>query len=55
MTNHEKNMVLAVIRHHMDSDLRRKVMAQVPQAYNAWMEGEYVEVRHVSDDRKVEV
>lgn len=37
MTNHEKDLVLAVVKHHMRPELRRIVMTQVPQAYNAWV------------------
>ena len=53
MNNHEKDLVLAVVKHYMKPELRRIVMTQVPQAYNAWMSGEYTEVRRVSDGSKL--
>lgn len=53
MLQHEMEMVLATVKHHMDMDLRAKVMREVPQAYNAWMGSEYVKVIHTSDDRPV--
>ena len=53
MTKHEMELVLAVVKHHMDMDLRAKVMREVPQAYNAWMGGEYIKAVHVTDGRRV--
>lgn len=53
MTDHEKEQILAVVRYHMDQELRRKLMQEAPQAYNAWMGKKYVEVRHTIDGRKV--
>ena len=53
MTQHEMELLLTVVKHHMDMDLRAKVMRSVPQAYNAWMGSEIVKVVHTSDDRLV--
>lgn len=53
MTTHEMEMVLATVKHYMEPDLRAKVMREVPQAYNAWMDREIVKVIHTSDGRRV--
>lgn len=53
MTTHEMEQVLAVVKHYMDMDLRRKVMTEAPAAYNAWMGRDVVEVRRTSDGRKL--
>lgn len=49
MGNHDKDLVLAVLAHHLTPDLRRKVMEEVPQAYNAWVGQDVVRVERVSD------
>lgn len=49
MTDHEKNLILAVVKHHMRPDLRRIVMTTVPSAYNAWVGHDVVQVARTSD------
>lgn len=49
MTDHEKDQVLAVLKHHMSMDLRATVMREVPAAYNAWVGREVVTVVRASD------
>ena len=53
MTNQEKDLVLSVVKYHMDSELRRKVMTQVPQAYNAWVQREVTAVVRKEDGSKL--
>ena len=53
MTDHEKNLVLAVVKHHMQPELRRKVMTSVPQAYNAWVGREVTQVIRKEDGSKL--
>lgn len=45
----EKDQVLAVVKRYMSQELRQKIMLEAPQAYNAWMGGEYVRVHRVVD------
>jgi hypothetical protein len=52
-SRHEMELLLTVIKQHMDMDLRAKVMREVPQAYNAWCGHEIVKVIHASDGRAV--
>jgi hypothetical protein len=54
MSNHDKDQVLAVLKYYLPQDLRRKVMLEVPRAYNAWMGAEYVRVHRVSDGDPLE-
>ena len=49
MTNHEKDQVLAVLKHYLPMELRATVMREVPAAYNAWMGREVVAVVRASD------
>lgn len=53
MTHHEMEMLLACVKHYMPQDLRGKVMAELPQAYNSWMGGDYVQVSHVNDPQRI--
>ena len=53
MTQHEMELLLTVVKQHMDMDLRAKVMRSVPQAYNAWCGNKIVEVVHTADGRPV--
>lgn len=51
MTGHEKDLVLAVLKHHLPQDLRHKVMREIPQAYNAWMGREHMQSVRKSDGK----
>lgn len=42
MTDHQKNQLLDALMHYLPMDVRRKVMHEVPQAYNAWCGREVV-------------
>jgi hypothetical protein len=54
MTDHDKDQVLAVLRHYLTPDLRERVMAEAPTAYNAWVGREVVQVTFVNpDDHRV--
>ena len=37
LTHNQKELLLAFVANHMDLDLRRKVMIELPDAYNRWM------------------
>ena len=52
MTRHEMELLLAVIKQHMDQDLRGKVMREVPLAYNAWCGRDVVQITRVSDNKR---
>jgi hypothetical protein len=53
MTTHQMEMLLASVKHYMPQDLRAKVMREVPDAYNAWVQRDVVDVVSVSDGRSV--
>jgi hypothetical protein len=42
MTNHEKDLLLDSLMHYLTPDIRRKVMHEVPSAYNAYCGREIV-------------
>lgn len=46
LTDHQKNQLLDAIAHYMDPDLRSKLMAELPQAYNAWAGSKILNVVH---------
>lgn len=46
MTDHQKNLVLSVVKHYMDMDLRAKLIREVPDAYNALVGSNVVKVVH---------
>jgi len=48
MTNHQKDQILQVIKYYMTSELRERIMREVPVAYNAWVGYAVVEVKEVS-------
>lgn len=37
MTDHEKNLILLVVKQHMSMDLRHQLIKEVPHAYNAFV------------------
>jgi hypothetical protein len=37
MTDHEKNLILAVVKQYMSMELRHHLIKQVPHAYNAFV------------------
>lgn len=41
---HDKDLVLEVVRYYMDMNLRHKVMQETPDAYNRWMGEEIMKV-----------
>lgn len=49
MTDHEKDLVLEVVKHYLPMDLRAKVMREIPLAYNAWMGMEVMKSVRISD------
>lgn len=53
MTTHQMELLLASVKHYMPQDLRAKVMREVPEAYNAWVGHDVVEIVRVSDGAKV--
>jgi hypothetical protein len=53
MTDHEKDMVLAAVKHYMKPDLRARVMREVPDAYNAWVGRDVVDVVSVNGGNSV--
>lgn len=53
LTNHQKDQLLGVLGYYMGLDLRAKVMAEVPLAYNAWMGRDIVRV--VAEDERERV
>ena len=50
MTNHQKDQILQVIKYYMTSELRERIMREVPVAYNAWVGYAVVEVKEVKTD-----
>lgn len=44
MTTHQMEQLLHCLKHYLPMEVRHKVMQEVPQAYNAWMEHEVVRV-----------
>lgn len=53
ITNHQKDQLLAVLGYYMGLELRGRVMAEAPLAYNAWMGREIVRV--VANDERERV
>lgn len=53
LSNHDKDQLLAVLGYYMDLDLRRRVMAEAPMAYNAWIGRDVVRV--VANDERERV
>lgn len=53
LRDHDKDQLLAVLGYYMSQELRQKLMLECPQAYNAWMGGEYVRVHRVSDGEAI--
>lgn len=53
MTEHEKDLILQVVKYHMDHELRREVMTQVPLAYNSWVGAPVVKVSRESDGSRL--
>lgn len=53
MTHHQMEQLLAACKHYMPMEMRGKIMAELPYAYNAWMGGDYVKVVAVSSGRDV--
>lgn len=51
MTEHDKDLILSIVKHYMKQDLRRTIMLEVPQAYNNWVGRDVVEVHRVSDGK----
>ena len=49
---HDKDLLLKVLFYYMDADLRRKLMEEVPQAYNNYCESQIVAVVRTDDLRK---
>ena len=37
LTRLQKDLLLEVIKNHLQSDMRRKLMIELPDAYNRWM------------------
>jgi hypothetical protein len=54
VSEYQKDQLLAFFAMYMDQDLRARLMAELPRAYNAWVGRRIVEVHH-TDGRKVEV
>lgn len=54
MNEHQKDQVLKIIAYYMPQELRQKVMMEAPQAYNAWMNGNIVEVRIADSGRLID-
>jgi hypothetical protein len=49
LTDMDKDLLLAVLKHHMGQDLRRVVMDTLPHAYNAWVGRNVMATVKVSD------
>jgi hypothetical protein len=47
------HQLLDVLAHYMGMDLRERLMAECPRAYNAWCGSEVVQVVRASDGSKV--
>jgi len=52
MTDHQKDQILQVIKYYLTSELRERIMREVPVAYNAWVGFPVVEVRVINDATK---
>jgi hypothetical protein len=50
MTNHQKDQILQVIKYYITTELRERIMREVPVAYNAWVGYAVVEVKEVETD-----
>jgi hypothetical protein len=37
LTRLQKDLLLEVIKNHLQSDMRRTIMRELPDAYNRWM------------------
>jgi hypothetical protein len=48
MTNHQKDQILQVIKYYITTELRERIMREVPVAYNAWVGFPVVEVREIN-------
>lgn len=44
MTDHQRQQLLDALMHYLPMDVRRKIMLEVPQAYNAYCGREIVRV-----------
>lgn len=53
MGYHDMAMLLDSVLHYIGPDIRRKVMSEVPKAYNAYCGSEIIQVVHTNDGRKV--
>ena len=42
LTHLQKELLLEFIKAHLQHDMRRKLMVELPDAYNRWMGGTYV-------------
>lgn len=49
MTDHQRRQLLDALMHHLTPETRRKVMREVPQAYNAYCGREIVHVTTPTD------
>ena len=49
MTEHQKDQILKVVSYYMKHELRERIMREAPVAYNAWVEGDVVDVVYKSD------
>ena len=47
----EKDMLIAWFKHHLTVDLRGRLMAEMPQAYNRLHARHIVHVTHIDDGR----
>lgn len=53
ITCHEQELLLASVMHHLTPEIRRKVMREVPRAYNAWAGRQVVRVTFAVTGREV--
>jgi hypothetical protein len=49
LTQQQMHQLLDVLGHYMGPDIRQRLMAECPRAYNAWCGREVVHVVRVSD------
>lgn len=53
LTDHRKDQLLAFFQYTMPMEQRRRLMAEMPQAYNALVGKEIVQVVHTDDGSPV--
>jgi hypothetical protein len=53
MNDHQKTQLLEALKYYMKPELRRRIMAELPEAYNAWMGHDVVHVVANSDGRTI--